>query len=404
MMNSPLTLRDMEFTRTELDLDKIRRFISNEQFMTLAVELYKEVVDITNVLSCAYRLDEQNNPRKWTRNEAILGGLMVRSCKLQVGILSQVCERHMELVFILLRCLMENLINLVYLLEGNDDRLFAEFIEYSLRTEKRLLNKIDQNIAERGYEVAIEKRMKRSIDNAFVTSSMKPGQVDETKWKPWGEKIYERAQRVGMEEIHFVGVSLPSHFVHGNWQDLIMHHLYEEEDGGFTPKPDWEVPTPQPLLSAALLAAEVNKLYLDEITPPSPDKEFVLDLIDDQILRIRAFNDCHEDFLQTEPTWGGRTRFRYAGSVKEGTTIIYGKKHNSITVSSQDYERLLSHFRGRVVDIGTSRDKPPAGSVGEWLQKNVTKTAIASYVGAILIVEGYAKRVNSSLIHFFERK
>jgi len=52
------------------------------------------------------------------------------------------------------------------------------------------------------------------------------------------------------------------------------------------------------------------------------------------------------------------------------------------------------------VPIGTSRNDPPAGSVGERLQEHVTKTAIASYVGAILVDEGFPERLGSD-IHFF---
>jgi hypothetical protein len=61
---------------------------------------------------------------------------------------------------------------------------------------------------------------------------------------------------------------------------------------------------------------------------------------------------------------------------------------------------LLGHFGGCTVDIGTSRDNPTEGSVGEWLQTHVCKTAIASYVGAILVEEGYARRVCGSKICF----
>jgi hypothetical protein len=42
------------------------------------------------------------------------------------------------------------------------------------------------------------------------------------------------------------------------------------------------------------------------------------------------------------------------------------------------------------VKIGTSRDAQPDGSVGDWLKANVSKTALTSYVGPILIEEGYA--------------
>jgi hypothetical protein len=98
--------------------------------------------------------------------------------------------------------------------------------------------------------------------------------------------------------------------------------------------------------------------------------------------------------MKQVPTWAGRSRFGYAGSVEQGTVIRYGRNlAYSITVSADQYAALLNHFRGRTVNIGTTRIGPPPGSVGEWLQSNVAKTAIASYVGRILIDEGYAERV-----------
>lgn len=66
-------------------------------------------------------------------------------------------------------------------------------------------------------------------------------------------------------------------------------------------------------------------------------------------------------------------------------------------VTAEQYTRLLHHFRGRTVSIGTSRDNPPIGSVGRWLQGNVTRTAIASYVGPILVAEGYAEKIGSDI-------
>jgi len=98
-------------------------------------------------------------------------------------------------------------------------------------------------------------------------------------------------------------------------------------------------------------------------------------------------------------TWAGKTEFNYSGSVAEGTKItLYGKCHVNMFASS--YESLLDHFRGCTVDLGTSFN-PPGGSIGEWLKSNVTKTKMASYVGAILIAEGYAERVGKFGIKIF---
>ena len=104
---------------------------------------------------------------------------------------------------------------------------------------------------------------------------------------------------------------------------------------------------------------------------------------------------------KTLATWGGKRKFDYEGSVPTGTVIWYGKKPYRAEVTQDQYERLSKHFNGRTVLMGTSRI-PPLDSVGAWLQAHVTRTAIASYVGAILVHEGPAERVpeESSEIRF----
>lgn len=297
MKESSLTLEDFNIPRTEVNVEEIKKYDSEEEFMSLAVGLLKEVRKISSILSCTYRLDEKNNPRKWKRNEAVLGGLMVRLVKLQTGLLDQICQKRLEIVNILFRCLCENIINLEYLLKRSKDDLFDEYIEFSLREEKRLQNKIEKNIAERGYEIPIETRMKHSINHAFKISSFSSEQIDEKKWKPWGEKIYERAKKIGMEEIYFAAFSLPSHAVHGNWQDLITYHL-EHEKGEFSPKLHWGNPRPQPLFAVSFLSAKVNKKYSNEIIPDCSDKDKINKILDDIIVRISVADELHEQFLQ----------------------------------------------------------------------------------------------------------
>jgi hypothetical protein len=91
-------------------------------------------------------------------------------------------------------------------------------------------------------------------------------------------------------------------------------------------------------------------------------------------------------------TWGGRSSFKYFGSVEIGTDIIYGKGWKAV-VNTENYIALRQQFKDRIVPVGTSRTAPPKGSLGEWLQANVTRSAIACYVASILVFEGYAKRV-----------
>ena len=112
-------------------------------------------------------------------------------------------------------------------------------------------------------------------------------------------------------------------------------------------------------------------------------------------------NRGRETAIRTLPTWAFRSEFRYGGSVKEGVTIRYGNGFSLAQhITAQQFRDLLDYFRGRTVNIGTSRTTPPPGSVGEWLQTNVTKIAMASYVGPILINENYATKVEGPMIKF----
>ncbi len=97
-------------------------------------------------------------------------------------------------------------------------------------------------------------------------------------------------------------------------------------------------------------------------------------------------------------TWAGKSQFEYTGCVAIGTKITFGKAKTIISITRQQYDSLRSTFIGQVVKVGTSRDDPQYGSIGEWLKTNVTQTAIASYVAPILVRECYAVREGKSEI------
>ncbi|MBI4317164.1 MAG: hypothetical protein HY675_01630 [Chloroflexi bacterium] len=94
----------------------------------------------------------------------------------------------------------------------------------------------------------------------------------------------------------------------------------------------------------------------------------------------------------TLPTWDGRAKFQYEGSVHQGTTVYVGRnfKHK-FTIKGNDYASMLAQFSGQEVSIGTSFSNPPKGSLGEWLKGKHSRCG-TSYVGPILISEGFAER------------
>ena len=98
-------------------------------------------------------------------------------------------------------------------------------------------------------------------------------------------------------------------------------------------------------------------------------------------------------------TWAEGSTFTYSGSVQEGVQIFYGEKSACQKISKEQFSKMLQYFKERTVDIGTSRTNRSPESLRYWLEKNVCKQAIASYVGAILVDEGFARR-RKSLIEF----
>ena len=72
-------------------------------------------------------------------------------------------------------------------------------------------------------------------------------------------------------------------------------------------------------------------------------------------------------------TWGGGSTFSYQGNVATGTAITYGKSNAVVKITKEQFEQLLTAFRGKSVKAGTSRDMAPAGSLGHWLLKMCLK-------------------------------
>ena len=93
--------------------------------------------------------------------------------------------------------------------------------------------------------------------------------------------------------------------------------------------------------------------------------------------------------------------FSYSGDPSTGTDIFFGAQPHCVHVTSKDYAFIINQFVTRQVVIGASHTSPPAGSLGEWLIRNLPgRPVITSYVAAILVDTGWAVKVNSHAIKF----
>lgn len=282
--------------RTVIDPNQIRSFDSEDDFCGLSVDLLVEVGSYACVAGNLYPIDSPG----WDRDQAVVGGHIVRLYKLISALLDQTCQRRRETAFVLMRLAFECVINVRYLIKHASPELFRSFRETSLKHEYRLLKDIEDRIRARGgVALAIEERMRRSIQRSFRLSGAKVGDEPPSTDRHWGGKsLFERAKDLNLEYVYLVAFGGGSHNVHGNWEDIQEYHLEEVADGYFKAEFEWHQSTSQPLNALGLYAADAIIDYLNWI---SGDEASDLELnLRDMQKRIQLLVTWHEEFVSRQ--------------------------------------------------------------------------------------------------------
>ena len=156
---------------TDEVLDKCRE---TGHFGALLYELYKEAASLVCV-SSAVNIGFTEEDVKFSRNQAICVGLLVRISKLMASVVRlSVGVEHGETVQALTRCILESAVNLRYLLLKHDNKIYDKFVKTSLAAERELHDIILENIEKRGGEqIVIEQDMLSSIADTCEQSGVK---------------------------------------------------------------------------------------------------------------------------------------------------------------------------------------------------------------------------------------
>lgn len=279
----------------KIDEDVLRGFQDEDDFIDLAVQLVVEAGSYTVIAHSI--MDELGG---WDRDQAILGGLMVRLYKLLSALLDQVCQHRAEIAQIMCRLAFEAVVDIRYLIRKLDAELGDDFVKSSYRQERVLRDQIVERIAERGGAVLpVEDRMLKSINRAADIAHLSLDDVS-TKRRDWGgQNTRAKAREVFGDDLAYIGAfSGMSQSVHGSWGDLLQFHLETDDGKRFTPSPDWGHPRPQLLTTMAFLVAEtVDEFfgYWDK----SLQTRFHPALSDLQS-RVRTLAAGHEHYLSSK--------------------------------------------------------------------------------------------------------
>lgn len=234
----------------------------------------------------------------WTRDQAVIGGNMVRLYKLFSAMLDQTVQHRRETSFILARLAFETIVTIRYLLKEYDPALIDRYVKHSLDHERRLLDVMNENIdARSGIIRPIENRMRRSIDRMFKISGVALEELPAKRERDWGgTNLYEKAEAVGLAEAYRAMFAGASQNVHGAWGDLYAHHLDTEGDGRFTPNIEWNAPRPQLLYSIALLSLETAESFA-RFMGGQEVVDYLIPHLDDLRDRLITADRAHESYL-----------------------------------------------------------------------------------------------------------
>lgn len=170
--------------RVDVSPERIASFKSERDYVGLGLDLMIEAGSYITIAACILGSDGT-----WTRDQAVIGGNMVRLYKLFSAMLDQTVQHRRETSFILARLAFETIVAIRFLLQEYGPELVDSYVKHSLDHERRLLAAMEQNISARsGLTLPIEDRMRRSIDRIFRSSALTLQELPAKRERDWGGK------------------------------------------------------------------------------------------------------------------------------------------------------------------------------------------------------------------------
>jgi hypothetical protein len=284
--------------RVDVDQAAMAAYAREWDFTILASELLKEVTSYVCVAACTL-----GPSPAWTRDQAAVGGNMVRLSKLLSAFLDQTVQKRYETSTILSRLAFETIVNARYLIANFTPDLVDSYVRHSLKHERKLWDTIQANIQGRaGEALPIEQRMLNSLDRTARIAGIALDSIDLKNKASWGGKnLRQKAETLSLGEPYRAAFGGMSHNVHGAWQDLYQFHLEADDCGAFTPNIKWGRPRPQPLFMLGFLAIDAVADFLEFIGGEAAISQ-LREQLRDLNARIDSADQAHENYLSGK-TW-----------------------------------------------------------------------------------------------------
>jgi hypothetical protein len=249
-----------------------------KDFMPILFEWYKYVGGVCVTFACI----DRKSPaiRKIPAlNYAILIGLLNRCARLM---LSNMClattHKYGETIMLLDRSIYESAITVQWLCKKDNIICFQEYLADGIKTDLKLKDDIERNIAERGgFMLAIEKGMLASIKEYLDSTDLSEKQIREMKPFP---NLWTMCHDLGLPEKFYIATQrMGSHEVHGTWTALRGHYLKHAADGEYHARDHDVRPHENQFMALPLVVFDTLKQFFAYVVPNQLDRQPIEALI-----------------------------------------------------------------------------------------------------------------------------
>ncbi|MDE2821935.1 MAG: DUF5677 domain-containing protein, partial [Chloroflexota bacterium] len=187
--------------------------------------------------------------RWYEKHDAVIVGHMVRLTKLYDGIAYHVAQKEAELAMVFQRMIFECSLRVEYLISSPEREKSCEsFIFTSFRPEREELADLLEKERLRPL-IPIEQRMKQSMEAWLNREGITLAQLRSNRsWNVDGINARDMMKKLGYADKGYPYMfGNASHFVHGDWLDIAMHHLHRNtnDENRYLPKLEYREPDPR---------------------------------------------------------------------------------------------------------------------------------------------------------------
>lgn len=269
-------------------------FQKNDEFMELIVESMNYTLYLLKV-SVALASNSRSANSGFSKNTAIVVGHLVRITKLYEGLLVHITRKELELAVIFFRLIYESALRMNYLIRSKTKRkTFHSFVLMSYRPEKDILKDLHEKESNRPL-IKIEKRMIRKIQNRLKNDGIDEQELMGNKvWDVDGKNMKAMLESMKLEKQYAYAFANGSHFVHGDWYEIDLHHT--QKNGRFYfPKLNYDVPDPRLACAVTTLCLGILPNYL-KWRKSDPDN-VVIPIIQKVLELNQKIDSAHEKTL-----------------------------------------------------------------------------------------------------------